>query len=237
MEDLIFLDHCSSTNDEVVSFLLYPDTNFFAVHTFDQNKGRGQYGNSWESGEGKNLAYSLAVKSEGVKVSHFLFNYYTAVLVRDFLAIMTSNHVKIKWPNDIIINGKKVCGILLEKKKINGSHYYIIGVGINVLQEQFDRISTAGSLLTQTSQLFNLKDFAQRFHRFMVDSLKSILSESEILKKFNENLFRKDEISVFEKDGMRQNGIIRSADEKGEIHIEFEDGMHHFYHKEIKLLY
>lgn len=237
MEGLIYLDHCSSTNDEAASFLLYPDSNFFALHTFNQTKGRGQYGNSWESVAGKNLAYSLAVKCAPVKVSDFLFNYCTAVLVRDFLANLTSNQVKIKWPNDIILNRKKVCGILLEKKKINGTEYYIVGIGINILQEKFDEISTAGSVLTQTSQLFELKDFAEKFHDFMVENLRIIPLEDEILNRFNENLFRKDEISVFEIGGIRQNGIIRFADKNGEIHIEFEDGMKNFYHKEIKLLY
>lgn len=237
MDDLIYLDHCSSTNDEVASFLLYPDSNFIAVHTFNQTKGRGQYGNLWESVAGKNLAYSLAVDCESVKVSHFLFNYYTAVLVREFIAKLTDQAVKIKWPNDIILHNKKVSGILLEKKKINKNQYFIIGIGINVLQEKFDEISNAGSLLTQTTVQFELKKFAEDFHVFMTQNLRSIPSEVEILKRFNENLFKKDEISVFEKDGFRQNGIIRSADENGEIHIEFEEGMKTFYHKEIKLLY
>lgn len=237
MEGLIYLDHCSSTNDEAASFLLYPDSNLIAVCTFNQTKGRGQYGNSWKSVAGKNLAYSIAVNCESVKVSDFLFNYYTAVLVRHFLANLTDKSVKIKWPNDVIIQNKKVCGILLEKKKINGNQYFIIGIGINVLQEDFDDISTAGSVLTQTSKTFDLKEFSENFHEFMVGNLKSIPSETDILSRFNENLFKKDEISVFEKDGIRQNGIIRSADKNGEIHIEFEDGMQKFYHKEIKLLY
>lgn len=237
MDSLIYLDHCSSTNDEVASFLLYPDSNFIAVHTFNQTKGRGQYGNSWKSVAGKNLAYSLAVDCESVKVSDFLFNYYTAVLVRDFLANLTYKSVKIKWPNDIIVHNKKVCGILLEKKKINGNQYFIIGIGINVLQEGFDEISNAGSLVTQTEFYYELKAFSEKFHNIMLENLKSIPSETKILDRFNDNLFKKDEISVFEKDGVRQNGIIRSADKKGEVHIEFEDGIKTFYHKEIKLLY
>jgi BirA family transcriptional regulator, biotin operon repressor / biotin---[acetyl-CoA-carboxylase] ligase len=68
--------------------------------------------------------------------------------------------------------------------------------------------------------------------------LKNLPCEQEILNLFNKNLFRKDEISVFEKDGKRQNGIIRKADEKGELWIELEDdGLQSFYHKEIRLLY
>ncbi|WP_449399841.1 hypothetical protein [Chryseobacterium wanjuense] len=57
------------------------------------------------------------------------------------------------------------------------------------------------------------------------------------MRLFNANLFRKDEISVFELDKTRQNGIIRHADEKGELWVELEDGIRSFYHKEIKLFY
>ncbi|WP_312074820.1 biotin--[acetyl-CoA-carboxylase] ligase [Chryseobacterium sp.] len=237
MDDLFYLEHCSSTNDELSSVLLYPESDFVAVYTFNQTKGRGQYGNSWNSAAGKNLAYSLAVKCTSVKVSDFLFNYYTAVLVHDFLANLTDKKVKIKWPNDIILHNKKVCGILLEKKKFNNQLYFVIGIGVNVLQEKFDEISNAGSILTQTSKVFDLKEFTENFHKFMTENLKSIPSENEILERFNYQLFKKDEISVFEKDGLRQNGIIRFADKNGEVHIEFEDGTQKFYHKEIKLLY
>lgn len=237
MEDLFYLEHCSSTNDELASLLLYPESNYISAYTFNQTKGRGQYGNSWDSDAGKNLAYSLAVNCAAVKVSDFLFNYYTAVCVRDFLANLTDKNVKIKWPNDIIIQNKKVCGILLEKRKFNNQSYFVIGTGINILQENFGGISNAGSILTQTSIVFDLKIFAQKYHEFMVSNLKEIPSHDVILQKFNENLFRKDVISVFEKDGIRQNGIIRFADENGKIHIEFEEGYEVFYHKEIKLLY
>lgn len=237
MDGLFYLKQCSSTNDELASFLLYPESNFIAVHTFDQTGGRGQYGNSWNVTANKNLAYSLAIQCSSVKVSDFLFNYYTAVLVRDFLAKLTDAEVKIKWPNDIIIQNKKVCGILIEKKKFNQQQYFVLGIGINVLQEDFNEISNAGSLSTQTSQLFELDGFTKKIHEFMVQNLKSIPFEDDIIETFNENLFRKDQISVFEKDGIRQNGIIRFADKNGEIHIEFEEGMQKFYHKEIKLLY
>ena len=237
MDDLFYLEHCSSTNDELSSVLLYPESDFVAVYTFNQTKGRGQYGNSWNSAAGKNLAYSLAVKCTSVKVSDFLFNYYTAVLVHDFLANLTDKKVKIKWPNDIILHNKKVCGILLEKKKFNDQQYFVMGSGINILQEDFDEISNAGSLLTQTNEVFELTQFTENLHGFLTDNLKNIPDENEILERFNHHLFRKNEISVFERDGMRQNGIIRFADENGEIHIEFENGLQKFYHKEIKLLY
>ena len=237
MSQLFYLKECSSTNDEISKFLLYENSDFIGLHTFNQTKGRGQYGNVWTQTAGKNLAYTLAVNTQNILCSDFIFNYYTAMVIRDFLAKLSESEVKIKWPNDIILKGKKIVGILIEKKKINQNNYFIIGAGINILQDKFDEISNAGSLLTQTGIPFNLEEVSLNLHEYVSEKLKNIPSDQEILDGFNANLFRKDQISVFEIEKERQNGIIRNADEKGELWIELEDGMRSFYHKEVKLLY
>ena len=238
MSELFYRNTCSSTNDEITEVLLYPPSNFIGLYTFNQIKGRGQYGNSWASVAEQNLAYTLAIKTSCINHSDFLFNYYTAIAVQNYLANLTEKIVKIKWPNDIIVKNKKVVGILIEKKKINQEHYFIIGIGINILQEKFDEISNAGSLLTQTGEAFNLKEFTENLHSFLIEKFTHIPSDSEILAQFNSNLFKKDVISVFELDKTRQNGIIKNADENGNIWIELEEsGLKSFYHKEIKLLY
>lgn len=238
MTQLFHLKECSSTNDEISKFLLYENSDFIGLSTYNQTKGRGQYGNTWAAAAGKNIAYTLAVKAKSFVLSDFIFNYYTAVLIRNFLANLTDHDVKIKWPNDMILKNKKIVGILIEKKKINQNNYFIIGAGFNVLQDKFDEISHAGSLLTLTGKVFDLDDFVLNLHEYLSEKLKNMPSEQEIIDLFNLNLFRKDEISVFEIEKERQNGIIRNADEKGELWIELErDGLKPFYHKEIKLLY
>lgn len=237
MNELFYVKECSSTNDEISRFLLYPHSDFVALYTFNQTKGRGQYGNAWTSFPGQNVAFTLAVKTENIKYSDFLFNYYTATAIQQYIAKLTEQTVKIKWPNDIILGNKKIAGILIEKKKISQQNYFIIGAGINILQEKFGEISNAGSILTQTGLQFDVEDFTQKLYDFLAEKLSITPSENDILENFNSNLFRKDEISVFEIAGKRQNGIIRKADEKGELWIEFEDGTKSFYHKEIKLLY
>lgn len=236
MSELFYLKECSSTNDEISKFLLYEGSDFVSVYTFNQTKGRGQYGNTWNTAPEQNLAYTLAANTSNFSIPDSLFNYYTATIIRDFLANLTENPVKIKWPNDLILKNKKIVGILIEKKKINQQNYFIIGTGINILQERFE-VSNAGSLLTQTGKRFDLDKFASEYHDFLVERLKNIPSEEEIMKQFNTHLFRKDEIAVFETGEDRQNGIIRSADEKGQLWIEMEDGLRSFYHKEVKMLY
>ncbi|MCJ8152584.1 biotin--[acetyl-CoA-carboxylase] ligase [Chryseobacterium sp. SSA4.19] len=238
MSQLFYIKECSSTNDEISKVLLYENSDFTAVHTFNQTGGRGQYGNTWLSAAGKNLAYTLAVMIQNFTLPDFLFNYYTAIIIRDFIAKLADTAISIKWPNDIIMKNKKIAGILIEKKKINQANYFIIGAGINILQEKFDEISNAGSLLTQTGTGFNLEKMTADLHSYLIEELKNIPSEKEIIDRFNANLFRKNLVSVFELNTKRQNGIIKNADENGEIWIDLEnDGLKSFYHKEIKLLY
>ncbi len=236
MSHFIHLEECFSTNDEILSFLYEDEPS--AVFTFNQTKGRGQYGNEWRVIPNQNLAYSIAIKTSEIIISSTSLNYYTAIVVRDFLANVTSVETRIKWPNDIILNGKKVCGILIEKKKVNQKEFYIIGIGINVLQGYFSHLPKAGSILTSTGIRFDLMEFANQFHQNIISRLKNIPSEAEILDDYNQHLFRKDEISVFEKNDVRQNGIIKNADNNGFLWIDLEnEGLQKFFHKEIALLY
>jgi birA, biotin-[acetyl-CoA-carboxylase] ligase region len=236
MSHLIHLKECFSTNDEISS-LLYDDEST-AVFTFNQTKGRGQYGNIWKVMPNENLAYSLAIKTSKINISDISLNYYTAIIVRDFLDNLTKETTKIKWPNDIILNGKKVCGILIEKKKINNDEFYIIGIGINVLQTDFTNLPKAGSIYSVTGININLLKFVEKFHQNIIARLNQVLPEESILTEYNSNLFRKEEISVFQKNDLRQNGIIKNADKSGFLWIDLEnEGLQKFFHKEIEMLY
>ena len=151
---------------------------------------------------------------------------------------MTKSTVEIKWPNDLIIQNKKVAGILIEKKNIDGISYFIIGIGLNVLQTDFQELKKAGSLLTQTGISFQLHDFTKKLYEYLIENLTKKASEDNILKEINHRLFRKDKVSVFSHHELRQNGIIKKVDEEGFLWVELEnEGLKKFYHKEIELLY
>lgn len=236
MSRLLHLEKCFSTNDEILTHINKDEQT--AVFTFNQTKGRGQYGNVWNANANQNLAYSIAVKCSDISIPNTLLNYYTAMIIRNFLANMTQADVKIKWPNDIIMNGKKVCGILIEKKKIDNIEYFIIGIGINVLQKDFSNLPKAGSIFTTTGESIDLQYFTEQFHTCFSDEILSYPSWEIIIETYNRFLFRKDEISVFSKENTRQNGIIKNADENGFLWIDLEnEGLKKFFHKEIEMLY
>ena len=236
MNSLIYFNNCASTQDELIDFLNqhYLSEDFLAVYTFNQTKGRGQYGNSWENLPEKNLAYSFALKTKNINVSDTCFNFYTAILVRDFIVNLTKTEVKIKWPNDLILKNKKICGMLFEKSK----NYFVVGIGINILQENFKNLPKAGSVLSQTGLSFELKAFTESLHQYLFEHLVQKEIPNDVLELYHLHLYRKNEVSVFEKNEVRQNGIIQSVDENGYIWIDLEnEGMQKFFHKEIELLY
>ena len=236
MNSLIYFNNCASTQDELIDFLNqhYLSEDFLAVYTFNQTKGRGQYGNSWENLPEENLAYSFALKTKNINVSDTCFNFYTAILVRDFIANLTKTEVKIKWPNDLILKNKKICGMLFEKSK----NYFVVGIGINILQENFKNLPKAGSVLSQTGLSFELKAFTESLHQYLFEHLVQKEIPNNILELYQLHLYRKNEVSVFEKNEVRQNGIIENVDETGHIWIDLEnEGLQKFFHKEIELLY
>ena len=233
----IFLAQCESTNEEILKFLNDSREVIQAVYTFNQTKGKGQYGNSWECAENLNLAFTLALPAQ-LETQDHLFNFRTAMLLADFLAIMTKNAVEIKWPNDIIIKNKKIAGILTEKKTVLGVTYFIIGIGLNILQENFGHLPKAGSILTQTGLKLNPTDIAESLFAYLTEHLRHEISAELIFEKINQQLFRKEMVSVFERGGVRQNGIIKKVDEEGFLWVELEnEGLQKFYNKEIDLLY
>ncbi len=236
MNSLTYFNNCASTQDELIDFLNqhYLSEDFLAVYTFNQTKGRGQYGNSWENLPEENLAYSFALKTKNINVSDTCFNFYTAILVRDFIANLTKTEVKIKWPNDLILKNKKICGMLFEKNK----NYFVVGIGINILQENFKNLPKAGSVLSQTGLSFELKAFTESLHQYLFEHLVQKEIPNNILELYHLHLYRKNEVSVFEKNEVRQNGIIKNVDENGYIWIDLEnEGLQKFFHKEIELLY
>ena len=111
-----FIDTCSSTNDEAKRLSPYS-----VICTKRQTKGRGRTGRSWYDGDGNLMASIVLPKEKNAYLYSFLISLAVAKSI-DFLSPV------IKWPNDILVKGKKICGILLETTEDK----LIIGIGLNI---------------------------------------------------------------------------------------------------------
>ena len=105
----------------------------------EQSQGRGRMGRQWESPTGTGLWFSAIIQSPVRIEQASLYSFVAAVAVAEAVRQVTALPATLKWPNDILLDGKKICGILLELvPQKSGRHYLVIGIGINVNQKQQD---------------------------------------------------------------------------------------------------
>ena len=136
--DIIWLQSVDSTNEEAKRHISDID-NLSVLSALEQTAGRGQRGNTWTSNAGENLMFSIVLKSPALMAEdHFALNEIAALSVSEFLSTYGIK-AQIKWPNDIYVDEKKICGILIENsfrgKSISSS---IIGIGLNINQRNFN---------------------------------------------------------------------------------------------------
>jgi BirA family transcriptional regulator, biotin operon repressor / biotin---[acetyl-CoA-carboxylase] ligase len=157
----------------VYHFESLPSTNVFAQELVSKSKppegtaisasfqtaGRGQIGSQWESSAHENIIVSIILYPSFLEATQqFELNRAVALAVRDTLQAYLSAPVMIKWPNDIYVNDKKICGILIQNTlQGNFIQNSIVGIGINVNQQHFsDQAAKATSLLLETNNSIDL---------------------------------------------------------------------------------
>ena len=129
---ILVYKHTSSTNDIAAEYAKSKENDGLAIFAEEQTAGRGRAGNKWHSGRSDSILCSIVLTAN--KLNAELLSLTCAVAVAEAIGKPAKSEAKIKWPNDIILNGKKVAGILLESKTDNDGNTCIIGVGINCHQ-------------------------------------------------------------------------------------------------------
>ena len=124
----------SSTNDVAAEYAKNKQNDGLAVFTEQQTAGRGRAGAKWHSRPAESLLCSILLTQNNL--DNELLCLASAVAVAEAVGKIADKQTKIKWPNDIILNGKKLAGILLESKPTNYGTAYIVGIGINCHQKQ-----------------------------------------------------------------------------------------------------
>ena len=128
----------NSTNTKAWELISEKTENGAVVITHDQTKGRGRQSNKWSSSQGKSLTFSIIMYPNALPNQINLYSLIAGLAITDCL-IEYDIHAQLKWPNDILINGKKVGGILCESKISGGEiKSIVIGIGLNVNEEVTD---------------------------------------------------------------------------------------------------
>jgi BirA family biotin operon repressor/biotin-[acetyl-CoA-carboxylase] ligase len=160
-KNIVHFDTISSTNTKAKELANDNCPNGTIIVSEEQTSGRGRLGRQWVSPKGKGIWMSIILRPDIPPMEAYKVTIIAAAAVHGAL---TENGVAslIKWPNDIIIDGKKICGILTEMNaELSNIHYLVIGIGINVNTESLeipeDLKDKASSLKIQTNKHFNRK--------------------------------------------------------------------------------
>ena len=156
--------------------------NFTFVVTDYQTNGKGRNDRVWSSEEGQNWMFSFLIKDQDLLKKFSALSIISAVEVAKLLEDYQIKDVSIKWPNDVLIGDKKVCGILLEGQILE---YLVVGIGLNVNQKVFpDGLRRpATSLSLEANKDFNIDELEQKLFSNIVKDLSN-LDEEAILNYF-----------------------------------------------------
>lgn len=218
--NFIYSDEVESTN----SFLLNKSNKFNLDGTIllaeKQSKGRGRKERVWYSAKGQNLTFSILLTSKKYLGKKFnLLNFTTSLSVAFTLENLFQLKTELKWPNDVLVNGKKICGILLEStSQGNKIERVVIGVGLNVNQALFQgnfNLEPTSVKLELGQSVEREKLLAELLNTFEELLQKFDSKSDEIMKDWKDrcNLIG-EKISVTE-DGNTKYGIFEDLDNEG----------------------
>lgn len=145
-----------------------------AITADKQTHGRGRYARVWHSPEGKNLYLSLAFFLEDQSIQPFALCQLASLTLEEFL----QSHgitAKIKWPNDLLVNGKKIVGVLTERKEVDNVPFIVLGIGLNVnmnAEELAEIPQSATSMCIEKNQPFSLESIKDSYVRLFVKRLE-----------------------------------------------------------------
>ena len=229
---IVFKEITTSTNADVRRMAEDGAEEGLLVVADGQTLGKGRRGRTWESPKGTNLYFSMLLKPDFSPDKASMITLVAAYSVAKVIRKNTGLDAKIKWPNDIVVNKKKVCGILTEMSmERDYIHHIVVGVGINVNEEGFPEeiagMATSlknekGSLISRANLLSDIlaqieKDYAiflqaDNLKPFVDDYNKMLVNKGALVKVLDP----KGEFSGIA-GGINEEGMLIVFKENGQI--------------------
>lgn len=243
--NFIYCAKVDSTNSEMKRRLdACKLKNYSCIYTDFQSAGRGQTmiggktSNVWESEPKKNLIFSLLIRPENIPVDmQFFINQVVAIAIADELNdLLPEKNVVVKWPNDIYYNDKKLCGVLIENTIIGRNiDTSIVGVGVNVNQQEFLNAPNPTSLAIIAGRLFNVEKLRKSLVKRMIKYYEEVfdqcrLSLEELYYRYFALLYRRDGLHKYATPGGDAFlASIVGVDASGLLSLKHADGSLHKY--------
>ena len=227
---ILYFESIDSTNNEVKRQAENGCDEDLLVIAETQTAGKGRRERHWESPAGSGIWMSFPVKPDLPPYKASMITLVAALAVAKAIADETGLKALIKWPNDIVINGKKTTGILTEMSaEMTSIHYVVIGIGINVNTETFpDELkNTATSLSLETGSKIRrggiIASFGKYFEKYYDDFCKT-QDLSLIREEYEKLLVNIDkEVYIIEGENNKKR-VAKGITDTGELIVEDENG-------------
>lgn len=227
---IIFYKETDSTNTRI-SVLAKEGAPEGTVAWADyQTAGKGRRGRSWESPAGNNLYFSILLRPDIKPEKAPMLTLVMAYSVAKAIENAEKMQVQIKWPNDLILSKKKICGILTEMSLVgNQIDYVVIGVGINVNRREFPQElqEKATSLCIEKGEAVDcerllgqiLREFAEQYDQFL--EIQDLLFLQE---EYEQMLVNKNQEVLVLEPGNEYQGLALGINREGELLVKRENG-------------
>lgn len=211
-----------------------------AILAHFQQNGKGQRGSSWQSNAGENLTFSFAIPSDFLPLhSHFLISKAVSIAIMETVHEYLQLDAHIKWPNDLLVNGRKLAGMLIESK-VKEQRYSIVGIGMNVNQLQFNSLLKATSMALELGRTLDISNVFRTLLSKIDDWLTWLHNGDYALinKVYAQNLYGYRRWVSLELSGQAFKGMITDVDDQGMLLVHSSQGKAAQYApKEIKISY
>lgn len=227
---IIYYTQLDSTNTEITRLAEQGAAHGTVVVADAQTAGKGRRGRAWESPAGQNIYMSILLRPNCVPDRAPMLTLIMAYSVAKVIRQLGFSDVQIKWPNDLVMSGKKICGILTEMQ-LNDTDidYVVVGVGINVNTSEFpeELKETATSLYLQSGRVIDrqmmvesiVEFFEKEYRQFLMTQDLSFLS-----KEYNDMLINVGrQVRVLEP-GKEYTAYARGINSEGELLVRTAEG-------------
>ena len=227
---IFFYDRIDSTNLEIKRQAEEGCEEGTLIIADYQEAGRGRRGRSWESPVGTTILMSLLLRPRIDPNRASMITLVSALAVSKAITKLTGKPAEIKWPNDIVMNGKKVCGILTEMNVTpDGIDYVVVGIGINVNTEEFPEEiqDIATSIRMETGRQINRQELIEAVWAYFEEAYEIYLKTQDLQnleEDYNSRLVnRNQQVRVLDpKEPFK--GEARGITPFGELIVDTEDG-------------
>lgn len=225
-------DSLGSTNEHAVDLIMKGQAQEgLVIGTSEQTQGKGHGSNSWESAQGKNLTFSLILEPGFLEASDqfFLTKIVSLSLQKTVQKYLSGHSVQIKWPNDLYCGVRKLAGVLIQNfLKGNTIEYSVVGIGLNVNQEEFySNAPNPVSMKQCAHQEFDLEHLSKELLEtisFYYEELQKESGRKQISDQYLKYLYQYKVVAKYQDNQGIFSGKIVSINAFGQLVIEDESG-------------